>query len=68
MHPCCICLLAIYLFLPPLSSAIDPATAADAPVIDYVTDDPSSFSPELLGKQIPLIIPVSPIPSLLFLH
>ena len=50
----CICLLVIYLFLPPLSSSVDPATAADAPVIDYVTDNPSSFSAELPGKQNPL--------------
>jgi hypothetical protein len=42
------------LFLPPLSSLVDPAIAADAPVIDYVTDDPSSLSAELPGKQNPL--------------
>jgi hypothetical protein len=43
----------IYLFLPPLSSPVDPETAVD-PVINYVTDDPSSFSAELPGKQNPL--------------
>ena len=33
-------------------SPIDPETAADAPVIDYVDDDPSSLSAELLGKPL----------------
>ena len=34
-----LCLLYIYRFLP-LFSPIDPETAADAAVIDYVDDDP----------------------------
>ena len=44
----------------PSSSLVDPETAADAAVIDYVTDDPPSLSTELLGKPTPLIIPISP--------
>ena len=47
------CLLCIYCFFP-LFSPVDPKTAADAPVIDYVVDDTSSFSTELPGKQTPL--------------
>ena len=43
-----LCLLYIYCFFP-LFSPIDPETDA-APVIDYVDDDTSSFSAELLGK------------------
>ena len=43
----------IYCFFP-LSSPVDPETAVDAPVIDYVDDDTSSFSAELPGKQTPL--------------
>ena len=34
----------------PLFSPVDPETAADVPVIDYVDDDPSSVSAELPGK------------------
>ena len=37
----------IYCFFP-LFSPVDPETAADAPVIDYVDDDPSL--PEQPGK------------------
>ena len=33
---------------------VDPETAVDAPMIDYVDDDTSSFSAELPGKQTPL--------------
>ena len=40
---------------------VDPETAVDAPMIDYVDEDPSPFSAELPGKQTPLIIPISPI-------
>ena len=39
----------IYYFFP-LFSLVDPKTATDAPVIDYVDDDTSSFSAELPGK------------------
>ena len=39
----------IYCFSP-LFSMVDLETAADAPVIDYVDDDPSSVSAELPGK------------------
>ena len=38
----------LYFFL------VDPETAVDAPVIDYVFDGPSSFSTELPGNQTPL--------------
>ena len=48
-----LCLLYIYCFFP-LFSPVDPETAADAHVIDYVVDDTSSFSIELPGKQTPL--------------
>ena len=34
-----LCLLYIYCFFP-LFSPVDPKTDADAPVIDYVKDDP----------------------------
>ena len=34
----------------PSPSPIDPETAADVAVIDYIVDDPSSLSAELLGK------------------
>ena len=54
-----LCLQYIYCFSP-LFSPVDPETAADAAVIDYVDDDPSSLSTELPGKQTPLIIPISP--------
>ena len=43
-----LCLLYIYSFLS-LFSSVDPETG-DAPVIDYVNDDPSSLSAELPGK------------------
>ena len=36
MHLC-----ALYLLFLPLFSSVDPVAAADAAVIDYVTDDPS---------------------------
>ena len=49
MHLYCICVLYIYCFFP-LFSPVDPETDA-APVIDYITDDPASFSAELPGKQ-----------------
>ena len=39
----------IYCFFP-LFSPVDPETAVDAPVIDYVDDDPSSLSTDLAGK------------------
>ena len=41
---------ALYLLFLPLFSSVDPETTADAPVIDYVTDDPFSLSAELPGK------------------
>ena len=44
----CTCLLCIYCFSP-LFFSVDPVDDADAPVIDYVTDDPS-FLPEQPGK------------------
>ena len=44
-----LCLLYIYCFFP-LFSPVDPE-ADDAPVIDYVGNDTSSFSAELPGKQ-----------------
>ena len=50
----------IYCFFP-LFSPVDPETATDAAVIDYVDDDP----PSRLSNQAsppPLIIPISPIP------
>ena len=40
----------MYLLFLPLFSSVDPETAADAPVIDYVDDEPSSLSAELPGK------------------
>ena len=43
-------MFALYLLFLPLFSSVDPETNADAPVIDYVTDDPSSLSAELPGK------------------
>ena len=43
----CTCLLCIYCFSPPLLSD-RPRDDVDAPVVDYVTDDPSL--PEQLGK------------------
>ena len=44
----CTCLLCIYCFLPPLLFG-RPRDDADAPVVDYVTDDPSLL-PEQPGK------------------
>ena len=41
-----LCLLYIYCFFP-LFSPVDPETAADVPVIDYVIDDTSSLSAEV---------------------
>ena len=43
----------MYLLFFPLFSLVDPETAADATVIDYVDDDPSSLSAELPGKPPP---------------
>ena len=45
----CICVPYIYCFFPSFS-LVDPETAANVPVIDYVDDDPSSLSAELPGK------------------
>ena len=42
-------LIAMYLLFLPLFSSADPVTAADAAVINYVTDDPT-FSSEKPGK------------------
>ena len=47
-----LCLFYIYYFFP-LFLPVDPE-ADDAPVIDYVDNDTSSFSTELPGKQNPL--------------
>ena len=44
------------LFLPPSYCPVDPATAADAPMIDYVVDD-SALATELPGKQCPIPSP-----------
>ena len=44
----CTCLLCIYCFFP-LFSPVDPETAADAAVIDYVDDNPFFLS-EQPGK------------------
>ena len=56
--------LALYLlFLPPLLFGT-PCDDADAPVVDYVTDEPSPCTIELPGKP-PLDHQISPIPSLL---
>ena len=52
-------LLYIYCFFP-LFSPVDPETAVDAAVINYVDDDPFFLS-EQPGKPPPLIIPISPI-------
>ena len=65
MHLCCI-IVVYLLFLPPPSLPIDPETDA-VPVIDYVADDPSSFSAVLPGKQNPLDHKISPIPFSLML-
>ena len=57
-----LCFFYIYYFFP-LFSPVDPETTADAPMINYVDDDP----PSRLSNQAspPLIIPISPI---LFSH
>ena len=47
-------LFALYLLFFPLFSPVDPETATDTPMIDYIVDDTSSFSTELTGKQTPL--------------
>ena len=47
----CTCLLCIYCFFPPLLSG-RPRDDADAPVVDYITDDPSLL-PEQPGKPPP---------------
>ena len=52
----CICVTSVcfkFTISSPLFSLVDSETDA-APVIDYVTDDPSSFSVKLPGKQTPL--------------
>ena len=49
----CTCLLCIYCFSPPLLFG-RPRDDADAPVVDYVTDDPSFLSQQP-GKPPPLI-------------
>ena len=43
-------LLAMYLLFLPLLIPGRPRDDGDAPVVDYVTDDPSSLLAELLGK------------------
>ena len=45
----CDAMPALYLLFLALFSPVDPETDA-APVIDYVSDDPSSFTAELPGK------------------
>ena len=42
-------MLCLLIFTVPLFSSVDPVAAADAAVIDYVTDDPSL--PEQPGKS-----------------
>ena len=47
-------MFALYLlFLLSSSSPVDPETGADATEYDYVTDDPSPCTTELLGKPPP---------------
>ena len=53
-------LLAMYLLFLPLFSSVDPVAAADAALIDYITDDPSFLS-EQPGKPPPLDHQISPI-------
>ena len=60
------CMHVIYLFPPRLLLSVDPETAV-ASEYDYDLDDQFP-SAELPGKQTPLIIPISPILSLYFLH
>ena len=54
----CITIIDVYLlFLPPLSSPVDPATtAADVAVYDYYVDD-QRLATELSGKQCPFASP-----------
>ncbi|MGD7651460.1 hypothetical protein, partial [Ralstonia pseudosolanacearum] len=59
VHLCCLCLPFIYCFFR-LFAPVDPETDAAAEY-DYVTDDPSSPSAELPGKQNPLDHHISPI-------
>ena len=62
-----LCLLYIYYFFPLFFSPVDPETAADAAVIDYINDNPL-FPFSGASRQAPsLIIPISPIPSSLLL-
>ena len=54
--------MCIYCFFP-LCSPVDPETAADAPVIDYVIDDTSTpFQRSFQASPPPLIIPIPLIP------
>ena len=52
--PCVVFVLlalsCIYCFFPPLLLSGSPTTAAGAPVIDYVVDDRTPLTVELLGK------------------
>jgi hypothetical protein len=59
-------MLVIYLFPPRLLLSVEPETAVD-PEYDYAADDQFT-SVELSGKQTPLIIPISPILCIYFLH
>ena len=53
----CIAIIAVYLLFPPPSYCpVDPATAVDALVIDYIVDD-STLATELPGKQCPFPSP-----------
>ena len=53
----CIAIIVVYLlFLPPSYYPVDPATAVDTPVIDYVVDD-SALATGLPGKQCPFPSP-----------
>ena len=56
-------LIALLFIVFPLrySFPVDSETDADAPVVDYVDDDTSSFSAELPGKPPPLDHQISPI-------
>ena len=54
----CIAIITVYLlFLPPSYCPVDPATAVDASVIDYVVDDRTP-TVELPGKQCPFTSPI----------
>ena len=59
-------LLLVFIVSSPLFSPVDPETDAAAEY-DYAPDD-QPLSAELPGKQTPLIIPISPIPSPSCLH